>query len=136
MDELIVKAGETKHLNNSNPVGYSKDLNEDIVILLHKPKECAFIHLEAQGPLIDLEALTEELYKKRNDLSAEIFVSKNATYNVLSIIKFIFHILQIPYKINNYYIFDNEESVGYNYNLDEYYSANVIDNMLTLRKQN
>ena len=47
MEGLYVDKNNFKELNNSNPIGYSNNLNNSIVLLVHEKDKCLFFNISS-----------------------------------------------------------------------------------------
>lgn len=126
-DNLLVGLNEYKILNEENPIAYTRDITSCIICLFHREKDAVLMHIETNNDFIEIGNFIDILENKKNKINkVDVFVGKYTTLGNLSILKFMFHRLNIEYSI--YEVFrnqSNETSVGYNYNTSDYYMARM-----------
>ena len=137
-DELLVGMNEYKVLNEKNPIGYTRDIQCCIAILIHRKKSTTLLHVESYSNSIVIDNLIECL-KRQDDnkiLSVDIFKGPYTDMGNLSIVLFLIHRLNLKYNI--YDIFknnSNETSVGYNFNTKDYYMVRMNKGKPMLRSK-
>ena len=122
-DKYLVGIDEYKILNKEASLGYIRDINSYIALLLHRKDSSVLINVEAYDKYIALDNLYEILSDKENPvLKAEIFIGPNTQKGSISILYFIFARLGIDYSLHKaFQSLSNEMSIGYDYNTKEYF---------------
>lgn len=126
-DKYLVGIDEYKVLNDKDPIGYTRDINSCIGLLLHRKESTIIMHIEAYEKNIELDNLFELLKDKKNPvLKAEIFQGPNTAKGNLSILYFLFARLGIYHEFYKAFkSVSNEISLGYNYNTKEYLGVSM-----------
>lgn len=126
-DIYLANIGEYKILNEDNSLGYVRDLNTCMCLILHRKKDSVIMHIEAYENDIILDDLYELLLDRNNLVkSVDIFLGPNSNNGNLSILLFMFSRINI---VPNVYLafksLSNEVSVGYDYNTNEYFLVSM-----------
>ena len=122
--KIIVEPNEYVLLDRNNPIGYVKNLNTCIAVLIHRSKHTALINIESHDNIIDLENYLELLKPTKDDkiISVDMFRGYNTSNGNMSILKFILHRLNIPYTESDLLSHESsEDSIGYNFITKEYF---------------
>lgn len=133
MSKLLINKNETKTLNLYEPIGYSKSKNDSLYILIHRENETVFINLDEK----DISNLLYEI-NNGNIINIDIFIDKNTleydtTYKIGKILEY----SKIPYRFYDIFINDkNENTLGYDYNFNEYYNVSGGIESPILKKMN
>lgn len=126
MDEFLVKLDKFKILNDENPLGYIRDINSCIGLLIHKDNATIMYHLAAfeDGNIPSLEILNGVLGD--NTEIVEIFKGSNThEKNVITIINMLLD-KDISYVIKNIFTDkSNQTSLGFDYVNKNYYSVEM-----------
>lgn len=126
MDEFLVKLDEFKILNDENPLGYIRDINSCIGLLIHKDNATIMYHLAAfeDGNIPSLEILNGVLGD--NTEVVEIFKGPNThEENVITILSALLD-RGISYVIKNIFTDkSNQTSLGFDYANKNYYSVEM-----------
>lgn len=126
MDKFLVNIDEFKILNEGNPLGYIRDINTCMGILIHYDNYSVLFHLAAfsDSNIPSLKVL-ENLLKENAEV-VEIFKGPNTNKNNISIV--IDNILKndISYVIKDVFIDNsNQTSLGYDYVNRNYYRVKM-----------
>ena len=126
MDEFLVKLDEFKILNEENPLGYIRDINSCIGLLIHKDNATIMYHLATfeDGNIPSLEVLNGVLGD--NTEVVEIFKGPNThEKNVITIINALLD-KGISYVIKDIFTDkSNQTSLGFDYANKNYYSVEM-----------
>lgn len=126
MDEFLVKIDEFKILNEENPLGYIRDINTCMGILIHKDNSLVMYHLAAyeDGNIPSLDVLDGLI--GNNSEVVEIFKGPNTSdENIDMVVRSILN-KDVCYVIKDVFIDkSNQTSLGYDYVNKSYYSVQM-----------
>ncbi len=126
MDNFLAKLDKFKILNADNPLGYIRDINSCIGLLIHKENSTIIYHLAAfdEGDIPSIDTFKGVL--DSNTEIVEIFIGPNTNKENLNTLINILLDKDISYVINDIFTNkSNQTSLGFDYTSKNYYSVEM-----------
>lgn len=128
MDKMLAGLDKYVVANSENPRVYTRDLASCIAVLLHLSSSSILMHVPAyKNGIIELDNFKSLIGKVKSEIiNVEIFKGPITSDEHLNLICNYLMMINIAYDINNAFVnYSNQCSIGYDYNLKNYYMINM-----------
>lgn len=134
-EEYLIGLDEYKELDESSPLGYTRDIRTCICALLHKENSTILMHIEAYDDSDIKLSKFKDLLTEEVKL-CQLFVGPSTTKINLDLVTRLVSNYQISVEVYQAFVsYSNEVAVGYDYNKKEYYGVSMYKGIPEFQKK-